>query len=210
MASSSEPENQLKTLATIALVGTTYFAVAIVAMHFLSPDISPTQRPTSEYAVGPFGYVMTAAFISLSLGSGALVLGLLRDLPAAGIHRVGLVFLAVWSVGLLVAAAFPIDLDGAPETLAGTIHSINGPMTFLSLVIGTNLVSRGFKHDENWRPIHRFAFVLSLLMIPEFVAGGLAAARESGAGIAQRVLIVTFATWFLVASARLRSNAVAP
>jgi hypothetical protein len=49
-------------------------------------------------------------------------------------------------------------------------------------------VSRGFKHDENWRPIYRFASVLALLMIPEFVAGGLTAAQESGAGIAQRVL----------------------
>jgi hypothetical protein len=42
---------------------------------------------------------------------------------------VGLGFLVIWSIGLLVAAAFPIDLEGAPETLAGTIHSINGPLT---------------------------------------------------------------------------------
>jgi len=40
-----------------------------------------------------------------------------------------------------------------------------------------------------------------------FIAGGLAAARESGAGIAQRVLIVMLATWFLLTAARLRSIA---
>jgi hypothetical protein len=194
------------TLATIAIAGTAYFVVVIAAMHFLSPDIDPVQRPTSEYAVGPFGCLMTSAFISLSLGTWALVIGLHGDLSHAGLHRAGLWVLAVWGAGLLVAAAFPIDLDGAPQTLAGTIHAINGPVAFFSLTLGTNLVSRGFKQDVRWRPIHRFASALALLMIAEFVAAGLTAARETGAGIAQRVFIVTFATWFLVVAARLRSN----
>jgi hypothetical protein len=204
----SEALKQLTLLAGVAIAGTTYFVVVIAAMHFLSPDISPVQRPTSEYATGPFGYLMTSAFVALSVASWALVVGLRRDIPPQGIHRIGLGFLGVWGVGLLVAATFPIDPEGAPRTLAGTVHSINGPLTFLSLVVATNLVSRGFRQDEDWRPIHRFASVLALLMIPEFIAGGLAAARESGAGIAQRVLIVTFATWFLLTSTRMRSIAI--
>jgi hypothetical protein len=106
-----------------------------------------------------------------------------------------------------VAATFPIDLEDAPQTLHGTIHSINGPLTFLSLVVGTNLVSRKLKHDERWQPIHRFASVLAVIMIPEFLAGGLAAARETGAGIAQRLLVVTFAAWFLLMAMRLRKTA---
>jgi hypothetical protein len=44
-------------------------------------------------------------------------------------------------------------------------------------------------------------------MIPEFVAGGLAAARETGAGVAQRILVVTFATWFVLTALQLRANA---
>ena len=44
-------------------------------------------------------------------------------------------------------------------------------------------------------------------MIPEFLAGGLAAARETGAGIAQRLLVVTFAAWFLLMAMRLRKTA---
>jgi hypothetical protein len=43
-------------------------------------------------------------------------------------------------------------------------------------------------------------------MIPLFIAGGVAAAR-GGAGIAQRLLLVTVATWFLVFALRLRANA---
>lgn len=206
-ASSPKARRRLAILATVTIVGTAYFVVVIAGLHLLSPDVSPVQRPTSEYAVGPFGYLMTSAFVSLSLGTWALVVGLRRDLPHAGLHRVGLVFLAIWGVGLLVAATFPIDLNGAPRTLAGTIHRINGPLTFLSLTVGTNLVSRGFKQEARWRPIHRFASALAYLMIPEFIAGGLTAAQESGAGIAQRVLILTFAGWFLLVAARLWSNA---
>jgi hypothetical protein len=150
---------------------------------------------------------MTSAFIVLSVATWTLVIGLRRDLAKPAQSRVGLVFLGVFGIGLLVAATFPIDLEGAPQTLAGTIHRINGPLTFLSLVVGINLVSRKLKHDERWRPTHRIASVLALVMIPEFLAGGLAAARETGAGIAQRILVATFATWFLVIAIRLRSNA---
>lgn len=194
-------------LATVAVVGTVSFVALIALLHFLSPDFDPIERPTSEYAAGPFGYLMTLAFVSLSLSTWALVIGLHRDLVEPARSRLGLSFLGVWGIGLLVAAAFPIDLEGAPQTLAGTVHKINGPLTFLSLIVGTNLVSRGFKHDARWRPIHRFASVLALIMIAEFVAGGAAAARETGAGIAQRILAVTLATWFVVTALRLRANA---
>jgi hypothetical protein len=44
-------------------------------------------------------------------------------------------------------------------------------------------------------------------MIPLFIAGGVTAARETGAGIAQRLLLVTVAMWFLVVALRLRANA---
>ena len=71
-------------LATTTVIGTTYFALVIAAMHFIRLDINPIERPTSEYAVGPFGYLMTSAFLSLSVGTWALVLGLRRDLPHRG------------------------------------------------------------------------------------------------------------------------------
>ena len=135
------------------------------------------------------------------------MIGLNQDLSQAARHRLGLGFLAVFGVCLLIAATFPIDLDGEPQTVAGTIHAINGPVAFLSLTIGTNLVSRGFKQDVRWHPIHRITSVLALLMIAEFVAGGLTNATESGAGIAQRAFLITLVTWFVLTATRLHSNA---
>ena len=104
---------------------------------------------------------------------------------------------------------FPIDLDGAPQTLSGMIHRINGPLTFLSLTAGVILVSRRFKHDEKWRPFHRSALILSLVMLAAFIATPLSVATESGlAGLCQRISLATFVTWFLLTAARLRSMAL--
>jgi hypothetical protein len=202
----STSHQRLLMLATVSVIGTTIFVVLIAVLHFVN-DIDPIQRPTSEYAVGPTGYLMTLAFVAISVSTWALVIGLGQGLSELARSRLGLGFLGVFGIGVLVAAAFPIDLEGAPQTLHGTIHSINGPLTFLSLIVGINLVSGRLKHDERFQPIHRLASVLALIMIPEFIAGGLAAARETGAGIAQRLLIITFVTWFVIVAARLRSTA---
>ena len=67
---------QLARTAMVALVGIAYFALIIVALHFLRPDLNPLSTPTSEYAVGPYGFLMTSAFFSMSLASFALVIGL--------------------------------------------------------------------------------------------------------------------------------------
>jgi hypothetical protein len=67
-------------------------------------------------------------------------------------------------------------------------------------------VSRRFKHDEKWRPFHRSALILSVGMLAAFIATPIAMATESGlAGIAQRIFLVVFATWFWLTAARLRS-----
>ena len=198
---------KLAVLATVSIVGTAIFVVLIAALHFLSPEFDPIQRRTSEYAVGAFGYLMTVAFIALSVSTWALVIGLRRDLSEPARSMLGLALLGVFGIGLLVAAAFPTDLEGAPQTVVGTVHTINGALTFLSVVIGANFVSRTLKHDESWRQTHGVAWVLALIMIPVFLAGGAAAARAAGGGIAQRILLVTICTWFFLMATRLRSNA---
>lgn len=85
---------------------------------------------------------------------------------------------------------------------------IDGPLTFLGLTAAALLVSWRFKHDERWRPFHRFALTLSLVMLALFIVGFLNISRGLGfAGLAQRIMLVTMATWFLPTAARLRSLA---
>ena len=65
LSPSLRTRQQRARVATIALVGVAYFAVIIVVLHFLRPDLNPIRRPTSEYAVGRYGFLMTSAFFSM-------------------------------------------------------------------------------------------------------------------------------------------------
>lgn len=91
----------LRGIATVALAGIAYYGVIVIALHFLRPDVSPIRQFTSDYTVGPFGFLMTSAFFILSLGSFALVLGLYHGVSQPARSRFGLVFLGIWAVGLL-------------------------------------------------------------------------------------------------------------
>jgi hypothetical protein len=208
LSPSLHTRTQLARIATLAVAGIAYFALIIVALHFLRPDLNPLSQPTSEYAVGPYGLLMTSTFFSMSLASFALVIGLYQGVSQRARSRIGLALLGIWAVGVLIAMTFPIDPEGAPQTISDTIHGINGPLAFLSLTAGTILVSRRFKQDEKWRPFHRSALILSLVMLAAFIATFVNIATGSGfAGLCQRIFLVAFVTWFFLTATRLRSIA---
>ncbi len=201
--------NHLKTIATVAILSATYFAVMIATLHFLRPDLNPISQPTSQYAVGLYGFLMTSAFLSMSIASFALLIGLYQGVPESARSRVGLALLGLWGVGVLIAMIFPIDPEGGPQTMAGTIHRINGPLSFLCVTVGTILLSRRFKQDETWRPLYRPALILSLIIVAAFIAGGVSIATNSGfAGLIQRTDIAALVAWMLLTAARLRAMAL--
>src|SRR5512146_3558512 len=91
---------QVALTAAVAIAGVSYFAAAIVVLHFLRPDLNPISRPTSEYAVGPDGWLMTLAFFSLSVASFALVWGLTHAVSPPARSRIGLGLLGLGGRGL--------------------------------------------------------------------------------------------------------------
>lgn len=209
LSSSLQTRKQVAGIATVSIAAVAYFAMIIVALHFLRPDLNPLSHPTSAYAVGPYGFLMTSAFFSMSMASLALVIGLYQGVPQLARSRIGLGLLGVWSVGVLIAMIFPIDLEGAPQTISGTIHQTSGPLTFLSLTAGMFLVSWRFKQDEKWRPFYRTALILSLVMLAAYIGTFLSFITGSGLlGLAQRIALATAVTWMILTAARLRSEAL--
>jgi Protein of unknown function (DUF998) len=95
---SLQTRKQVASIATVAIAGIAYFVVIIVALHVLRPDLNPIQRPTSEYAVGPYGFLMTSAFFSMSVASFALVIGLSQGVSQPARSRIGLGLLGLWGV----------------------------------------------------------------------------------------------------------------
>jgi hypothetical protein len=146
---------------------------------------------------------MTIAFLGMSVGSFALIAGLYKGISKR--PKLGLILLCIWAVGVLVAMIFPIDPEGSPSTISGTIHETNGPITFLSLTIGIILVSIGFRRDVNWGSLYRYALILSLVMLIIFISVVVNFATGLRyEGILQRLYLVTFSLWFVMIALHLR------
>jgi Protein of unknown function (DUF998) len=99
---------------SLALLGT---AVAcVVALHIIRPRISPIERRLSDYALGPYGWVMDLAFATTAAGLTALAVMLTGS---AGRPRVVPAALIVAAVGLVLSAIYRLD---ATDDTATSIH----------------------------------------------------------------------------------------
>ena len=199
-----------KQLSVVAFIFIIYFAAIIVILHFLRPDVNPAASPTSEYAVGRYGFLMSSAFVSMSIATFSLLIGLNRVIYKSAPYRAGRVLFVIWGLGLFIALSFPINPQGTELTTKNLIHRINGPIAFLCLSVAVLLFAISFKRDESWRPIYAAALTLALLMLVLFVAIGIAVANNAGVeGLLQRIFLLLLITWFILTSTYLRSH-VAP
>ena len=177
------------------------FVLLVVLLHFLRPETNPLTLGVSYYAVGTYGFLMTAAFLILSLGGATLTFGLLLGSTQGHRSPVGLLLLGIWSLSVALAAIFPIDAPGAPPTTHGMIHELVGT-SFLLFVIAVFLLSRQFARDSRWHAFSRPATVIAFLVL----AAGVALFLMNGifqsdlGGLVQRMYLFISLLWlFLIA-----------
>ena len=63
--------------ARVCSAGVLTFLVLLALLHFLKPELDPSWRMISEYEIGEYGWVMTLAFLALSVSYAALFAALL-------------------------------------------------------------------------------------------------------------------------------------
>jgi hypothetical protein len=193
-------------LAFFAIVGVAGYLVSIAALHILRPDVSPVLEPMSNYAVGPYGFLMTAAAFGSGLAALALTLGLYLSIAPPGRSYVGLFLLGVYGVSELLAGLFPIDVGGE-ATMVGAIHNIVGNVSFFGLPIAAILLSLGMGKDERWRSLRRPALAVSLAIVLTVVLTIVGFNVGIGFGVTQRIANVTALAWILLVAIHLRSLA---
>jgi hypothetical protein len=194
----THPSRQVAWLALIALIGIVYFAVAVVVLHFLRPEYNPINHAVSNYAVGQYGYLMTAAFYALALSLLALVFGLIRSLTFTNQARVAILLLCLASAGMVVMGIFPGDVHALhpPATITGIIHWTAAGISFLSIMITAFLLSSCFRTDERWQAFQHRCFVLALTMVGALLLYGILA-LVGWIGIGQRIFIAMCLLWLL-------------
>ena len=186
-----------------------YAALALLLMHILRPDLAPTRHMISEYAVGTFGWVMQSVFVGLSLGCAALFVGLALNGPTSIAARLGVVLLAIASIGLIVSAIYRMDLPGTPSTPSGELHDLSFFVNVGSIVLAIVLLTASFGSDFRWRSYRRTSVVLLSLIALALVLQLLTLLVLKGApyGLVNRFFISVLLAWLIATSVRLRNLA---
>ena len=124
----------------------------IAILHVVKPELDPSWRTVSEYAIGSSGWLMTACFLAQSLGCAALFIAI-RPLTRNWIGHLGLLFLLAAAVGPAMAAIFPTDLitaDPAQASSAGRMHVVAGIIGIPSLPIAALLLGFHLSRQTAW------------------------------------------------------------
>jgi hypothetical protein len=110
-----------------AVFGTAALAlVALAALHVLKPEIHPARTMISQYALGPYGWVMAVFFGGLAAASACLFAALIPNVSSV-LGRTGLALLLLAGVGLAMAARFPMDPVSTPSaqmSFSGRMHGV--------------------------------------------------------------------------------------
>lgn len=200
----SLPAERLAIAAAVAVI------LLLASLHILSPEFDPSWRMVSEYANGPYSWVLSLMFITWALSSWALAFAIwLQVRTFAG--KVGLAFLIAAGIGEAMASVFDINHP---------LHGLAAIIGIGSLPVAAMLISVSLGRTERWSAAKKvllwtanLTWVSVLLMAATFAilivtytqAGGdLTAGTEvtvlpSGVialvGWANRLLIVVYCVW---------------
>ena len=198
--------------ATVSAAAAALFAMLLVGLHVVQPELDPTWRFVSEYALGPAGWMMTTAFIALAVSQITAVVALARHVRTWP-GRIGLALLVLAAVGLLVAAAFPTDPITTPvaaQTTDGRLHNLGASLDWSPVGMLLLAVSLGRTTTwRSWRPRLLVAAAVPCLLTLAFTAAAVAAGGHFGpgtyAGLVGRLMLLSYLGWFLTVARAIRT-----
>ena len=194
----------------VSLAAGGLFTVLLAGLHLVKPELEPTWRFVSEYALGRAGWMMTCAFISLATSLLAAVVATWRHVHTVA-GRIGLVILLVAAVGLLIAAGFetdPINTAADAYTHAGRVHLLGASLDYSP--IGMQLTGWALSRTPRWRSLRRPLMItagISLALMVGFTAT-LPHDGQFGpgsyTGLLGRFLLLSYLGWIVVVGRAVR------
>jgi hypothetical protein len=130
--------------AWLAIGATVVSALALIALHFLSPQFHPSWRMVSEYANGSHRWALTVVFLTWALGSFALALAL-WPVVTGWVGVVGVVFLLLSGVGEAMGGLFDIN-----HRLHGAAFAIGVPALPIAAILLTVAMRRAGLDIPAW------------------------------------------------------------
>ncbi len=191
-----------QTAARLSFAAAAMSLVLLAALHVLSPELDPSWRMVSEYALGDYGWVLALMFLTWALSCVALFFAVKSQVQTVG-GRIGLGFLLAAAVGMSMAAVFDVRHD---------LHGLAALIGIPSLPIAAMLISVTLVRNQAWSSARRSLLWtanltwISLVLMNAAVFIGLSqSGGEFGpdvlAGWPNRFLVVAYCAW-LIAVAR--------
>ncbi len=193
--------------------------IAILAMlHIIKSDTDPSWNFISEYQVGRFGWLMSVAFLSLSLS--CLFLSAILWKVTGLVGKIGTVMLLISAAGMLIASIFKTDpLNTSQElvTQAGKLHQLGAMLD--QVPFAAVLITIALFQKKAW-PLNRWLLIISLILVwfgfiyfvtsirINFPADGKFGPSVL-VGWQNRIMIVTQALWLVVVSREMNKVAEA-
>jgi hypothetical membrane protein len=190
-----------ETLSWFALAGIVIYVGIDVLLRFLRPHYSLIYNAESDYGRGPWYWVMDLNFLLRCAFSIAIAGALSQSVRSSPRVRSGLTLLVVWAVCSGLLAFFADDLEGQPVQGSGRVHLALAFVAFISVAVGTVLISSSLASDPAWPSVGAALFVLALLGVVAFLLLGVALRHKHGPdGLYERIFLGLELLWMAVAA----------
>ncbi len=139
-----------------------------------NPLYAPTFDWPSGLALGPYGLLMTAAFIISGALMAVFALGLYSSLRTR-LGKIGSTLLISAGIAIM-GLAFTTDptLRSTPATWHGRLHDLSFVLIGLFLIPAMTVLGSAFKKQIQWRGFSTYTWVTAALVIPTFILKGIA------------------------------------
>jgi Protein of unknown function (DUF998) len=198
-------------LAARGVIGTAALAViALATLHILKPEVHPSRNMISLYALGRYGWVMTLCFAAFATATACLFAALIAHLSSA-LGGIGLAFLLLASVGLVMAARFPMDPVSTPPaqmSFSGRMHGVSFLIGVPCQILSVLLLSLALGNQPSYAPplllgLTAIIWVSLGTMIGIMLMVGPGKAPnpngpERFLGLPNRLFMVGYAVWLIV------------
>jgi hypothetical membrane protein len=210
--------------ARLAAAAALAVALLIAALHAIKPEFEPSWRFISEYAIGPYAWIMQLTFLLWSASCAALAVALVRHVRTLP-GKTGVGALLLVAIALALAGIFsqdPVTAAPAEHTTHGTLHALASMIGIPGLPIAAILISSSlWRTNPAWSP-HRSALMwpahatwISLLCMVAYLAWAVPRAggftSEVWAGWMNRLVVATYLIWqFAVARVAVTLARISP
>jgi hypothetical protein len=197
------------TAARLSFAAAATFVGLLASLHFIKPELDPSWRVISEYALGNYGWIMVIAFLSLAVSCVSLFVAIRSQIRTLG-GKIGLAFLLIAAAGLIIAAIFttdPITASRDELTTHGNLHGL-GAALGTGFPIAAALIGWSLARNQAWSPARRsllwaaglawmgfLVFALSMVvMFPDDGTFG----PDVLIGWPNRFMMVAYSAWLMV------------